>query len=110
MAWLVLLAAGAMEAVWAIALERSQGFTVLFPSLVFFGALALSMLGLSFALRSIALGTAYAVWVGIGCALTAAYSMAVGAEPASLVRVALIAGLVFCVAGLKLVGAGDCCQ
>lgn len=110
MAWIVLLAAGAMEAVWAIALERSHNFTVLGPSVVFFAALALSMLGLSFALRTLPLGTAYAVWVGVGCALTAAYGMAAGGEPVNPVRIALVAGLVLCVAGLKATSIAGCGQ
>lgn len=102
-AWTVLVLAGVLEAVWAISLERSQGFTQWLPSVVFFAALALSMFGLSFALRTLPLGTSYAVWVGIGAALTAIYGMAVGSEPANFVRIALIAGLIMCVIGLKLV-------
>ncbi|WP_122819116.1 DMT family transporter [Nocardioides pantholopis] len=102
MSWLILVLSGALEAVWAIALDRSAGFTRLTPSLVFLVAVAASMAGLAFALRTLPVGTAYAVWVGIGAALTVAYGMATGTEPVSLVKVLLLVGLVGCVVGLKL--------
>ncbi|NIL80228.1 DMT family transporter [Rhodococcoides kroppenstedtii] len=102
MAWIVLLASGILEAVWATALGRSAGFTRLTPTVVFAVALVLSMVGLAVAMRSIPAGTAYAVWVGIGASLTVAYAMITGAETASLLRIALIVGLVGCVIGLKL--------
>lgn len=104
MAWLVLIASGAMESVWAIALDRSEGFTAPLPTIIFFAALALSMAGLSFALRTLPVGTAYAVWVGIGAALTVIYGMVTGSEPVSFARIALLTGLVGCIAGLKLIG------
>ena len=78
MDWVVLIASGGMEAVWALALDRAEGFTRLVPSVVFLGALAASMLGLSYAVRTIPLGTAYAVWVGIGAALTVGYGLVTG--------------------------------
>src|SRR5689334_8235375 len=68
MAWLVLVVSGVLESVWAVALGRSAGFTRLYPSLTFAVALVLSMIGLGYALRSIPVGTGYAVWVGIGAA------------------------------------------
>ena len=104
MDWVVLVASGAMEAVWAQALDRAEGFTRPLPTVIFFAALAASMLGLSHAVRTIPLGTAYAVWVGIGAALTVGYGIVTGAEPFSWVKIALIVGLVGCVVGLKLVG------
>jgi quaternary ammonium compound-resistance protein SugE len=100
--WIVLIVSGVLEAVWATALGRSEGFTRPVPTVVFAAGLVLSMLGLAFAMRSIPIGTAYAVWVGIGAALTVGYAMATGAEPVSVVRMLLIAGLVGCVVGLKL--------
>jgi len=100
--WIVLIVSGVLEAVWATALGRSEGFSRPVPSVVFGVGLVLSMLGLAFAMRSIPIGTAYAVWVGIGAALTVGYAMATGAEPISVVRLLLIAGLVGCVVGLKL--------
>lgn len=102
MAWLVLVLSGVLEAVWAVALGRSDGFTRAVPTAVFLAAIAASMGGLAYAMRSLPIGTAYAVWVGIGAALTVAYGMVTGAEPASVVGVLLLCGLVGCVIGLKL--------
>ncbi len=102
MSWLVLVLSGVLEAVWATALGRSHGFTRLAPTLVFAVTLALSMGGLAYALRSLPVGTAYAVWVGIGAALTVGYAMVTGAETVSVVKVLLLCGLVGCVVGLKL--------
>ena len=104
MSWVVLIVSGVLEAVWATALGRSEGFTRLWPSIVFGVALLASMGGLAFALREIPTGTAYAVWVGIGASLTVAYAMITGEESFSIVRMLLLLGLVGCVVGLKLVG------
>ena len=103
MYWLVLIISGVLEAVWATALGRSEGFTRLAPTVVFGVALAASMAGLAYAMRGLPIGTAYAVWVGIGAALTAGYAMVTGEEAVSVVRVLLLAGIVGCVIGLKLV-------
>lgn len=103
MDWIVLVASGAMEAVWAVALGKSEGFSQPLPTVVFLVAIVLSMLGLSYAVRTLPVGIAYAVWVGIGAALTVVYGMVSGGEPVSLARIVLIAGLIGCVAGLKLV-------
>ncbi|MFC5929306.1 QacE family quaternary ammonium compound efflux SMR transporter [Cryobacterium melibiosiphilum] len=103
MSWIILIASGVLEAVWATALGKSEGFTKLWPSIVFGVALVISMAGLAFAMRDISVGTAYAVWVGIGAALTVLYAMIFGGEPASLIKVLLILGLVGCIVGLKLV-------
>jgi quaternary ammonium compound-resistance protein SugE len=100
--WLVLVLSGILESVWATALGRSEGFTRLAPTIVFVVALVASMAGLAFAMRGLPIGTAYAVWVGIGAALTAGYAMWSGQEPVSVVRVLLLAGIVGCVVGLKL--------
>jgi quaternary ammonium compound-resistance protein SugE len=100
--WFVLVLSGVLEAVWATALGRSEGFTRPVPSLVFGVALVLSMLGLAFAMRDLPVGTAYAVWVGIGAGLTVVHGMLTGTEAVSVVRLLLIAGLVGCVVGLKL--------
>jgi quaternary ammonium compound-resistance protein SugE len=100
--WPVLILSGVLEAVWATALGRSEGFSRLTPTVVFAVALAASMGGLAFAMRGLPVGTAYAVWVGIGAALTAGYAMWTGQEPLSAVRVLLLAGIVGCVVGLKL--------
>lgn len=102
MHWLVLVVSGVLEAVWATALGRSQGFTRLTPSLVFLAAAAASFVGLAYAMRALPIGSAYAVWVGIGAALTAGFAMSTGGEPASVLRVLLLLGIVGCVVGLKL--------
>ena len=102
MSWLVLVLSGVCEAVWSTALGKSHGLTRLLPSGVFLLALVLSMLGLAYATRDLPIGTAYAVWVGIGAALTAGYAMWSGEEPTTVVRVLLLLGIVGCVIGLKL--------
>ncbi|CAN3701396.1 Guanidinium exporter [Microbacterium sp. MM2322] len=104
MSWIVLIVSGVLEAVWATALGRSEGFTKLWPSVVFGVALVASMGGLAYAMRDIPTGTAYAVWVGIGAALTVVVAMISGAEAISVVKVLLVLGLVGCVIGLKMVG------
>jgi quaternary ammonium compound-resistance protein SugE len=104
MAWLILVASGVLEAVWATAMDRSDGFSRLIPSLIFAVSLLFSMAGLAFAMRSLPTGTSYAVWVGIGAALTVGYAMLTGEETASPVKVLLIAGVIACIAGLKLAG------
>lgn len=101
MAWIVLVVSGVLEAVWATALGRSEGLSRTGPTVLFVVALLISMLGLAYALRDLPVGTSYAVWVGIGAALTVAYSMASGGEEVSVLKVALLVGLVGCIAGLK---------
>lgn len=103
MAWLVLIVSGVLEAVWASALSRSDGFTKLVPSVVFGITLILSMSGLAYAMRDLPTGTGYAVWVGIGAVLTVVYAMLTGEEAVSLIKAALIVGIVGCIVGLKLV-------
>ena len=103
MSWFVLVLSGVLEAVWATALGRSEGFTRLAPSVVFCVTLVASMMGLAYAMRALPVGTSYAVWVGIGATLTVLFGMVSGTEPVSLVRLLLLAGIVGCVLGLKLV-------
>lgn len=105
-AWLMLLASAVLEAVWATALGQSDGFTRPLPTVVFAVTATLSMIGLGLAIRSIPLGTAYAVWVGIGAALTVGWAMATGVEPYSVLKVLFIGGIVACAAGLKSLPAG----
>src|SRR5690349_23477900 len=80
MSWLILALSGVLEAVWATAMGKSEGFTKLVPSVVFGVAIVASMAGLALAMRELPVGTAYAVWVGIGAVLTVAYAMATGDE------------------------------
>ncbi|MFL6086894.1 MAG: DMT family transporter [Mycobacterium sp.] len=102
MAWVILVLSGVMEAVWATALSKSNGFSRLVPSLVFVVALALSMAGLAVATRDLPPGASYAVWVGIGAVLTVGFAMLTGAETASPVKIALLLGVVGCVVGLNV--------
>ncbi len=104
MPWLLLLASAVLEAVWASALAASDGFSQPLPTLVFLVAGALSMLGLALAVRTIPIGTAYAVWTGLGAALTVAWAMTFGEEAFSVVKVVLLGGIVGAVIGLKVVG------
>ena len=103
MSWIILIVSGVLEAVWATALGKSEGFTRLWPSVVFGVALVASMGGLAWAMRDISTGTAYAVWVGIGASITVVYAMITGDEDFSIVKMLLILGLVGCIVGLKLV-------
>ena len=102
MAWVVLVVSGVLESVWAVALGKSEGFTRPVPSAVFLVGIVLSMGGLAYAMRTLPVGTAYAVWVGIGAALTVAFGMATGDESVTAIKVLLMLGLIGCVIGLKL--------
>ncbi|WP_072687027.1 DMT family transporter [Rhodococcus marinonascens] len=102
MAWIVLVLSGILEAVWATALGRSEGFSKLGPSVLFGVALIFSMAGLAYAMRDLPIGTSYAVWVGIGATLTVGYAMLTGSESSSLMKILLIVGIVGCVVGLKV--------
>ncbi|MFI2838254.1 MULTISPECIES: DMT family transporter [Mycolicibacterium] len=104
MAWFVLVISGVLEAVWATALGKSEGFSRPWPTAIFGVALVLSMAGLAYAMRTLPIGTSYAIWVGIGAALTVGYAMLTGTESASPIKVALIIGIIGCVVGLKLTG------
>ncbi|TFD66672.1 DMT family transporter [Cryobacterium gelidum] len=103
MSWILLIVSGVLEAVWATALGKSEGFTKLWPSIIFGGALVLSMAGLAWAMREIPIGTAYAVWVGIGAALTVTWAMVSGDTSVSWLKIALLVALIGCIVGLKLV-------
>jgi len=105
MAWSLLLASAVLEAVWATALGYSDGFTQPLPTVVFVIALAASMVGLAKASRHIPIGTAYAVWVGIGAVLTVGWAVAAGDESFSWGKAVFVAGIVAAVVGLKLVPA-----
>lgn len=102
MAWVVLIVAGVLETVWAVALEASKGFSRLVPSAVFAVALVLSMGGLAYAMRSIPLGTGYAVWVGIGAVGTALYGMLAMGDAVGAARIACLVLILGGVVGLKV--------
>lgn len=103
MDWVVLVLSGFLESGWAIALDKSDGFSNVVPTVVFVVCLALSMLGLGYASKTLPIGVAYAVWTGIGVIATATFSIATGAESASIIKVLLLIGLVGCIAGLRVV-------
>ncbi|GAB3495105.1 DMT family transporter [Amycolatopsis cihanbeyliensis] len=102
MSWIVLVVSGMLETVWAAALGASKGFSKLGPSLLFLLALALSMGGLAYAMRDLPVGTAYAVWVGIGAVGTAVWGMLALGDPASTGRIVCLVLIVAGVLGLKL--------
>jgi len=101
MAWIILVVSGILEAVWATALGRSDGLSQRGPTAVFVVALLLSMAGLAQAMRTIPIGTAYAVWVGIGASLTVVYAMVTGTEPITLWRSIFLALIIAGIIGLK---------
>ncbi|MEV4810418.1 DMT family transporter [Micromonospora avicenniae] len=101
MAWIVLVLSGLLETAWAVALDRSAGFSRPLPSVVFVVALVFSMAGLAYALRDIPVGTGYAVWVGIGAVGTALVGMLALNEPTSLPRILCLLLVIAGVVGLK---------
>lgn len=102
MAWIVLIVSGVLEAVWATALGKSEGFSRLGPTVIFGAGLVASMAGLAYALRTLPVGTGYAVWVGIGAVLTVTYAMVFDGEAVSALKLLMLAGIVGCVVGLKV--------
>jgi quaternary ammonium compound-resistance protein SugE len=106
MAWLVLFVAGLLEVGWAVGLKYTQGFTRLGPSIWTGIAVAASMILLAIAVRTLPLGTAYAVWTGIGAVGTALLGIALFGEPATAARLFCIGVIVAGIVGLKLVTPG----
>ena len=103
MPWILLILAGVFEIGWAVGLKYTDGFTRLWPTLGTVAAMAASLALLGLALRSLPLGTAYAVWTGVGTVGTALLGMALFNESADLIRFSCI-GLIVCgIVGLKLV-------
>jgi quaternary ammonium compound-resistance protein SugE len=102
MSWVLLVIAGLLEIVWAVGLSATAGFTRLVPSLVTVAGLIASMVLLAVALRSIPVGTGYAVWVGIGAVGTAVVGMVALDEPVTAPRVACLLLIVGGIVGLKL--------
>jgi len=102
MAWVYLLVAGLLEVVWAVGLKYTEGFTRLVPSAVTLGAMAASVGLLGLALRTLPLGTGYAIWTGIGTVGTAIAGMVMLGEPAGALRLLCIGLIVAGIFGLKL--------
>ena len=103
MAWVLLSVAGLFEVGWAIGLKYPEGFTRLVPSVLTIASMAVSMLLLGLALRTLPVGTAYAVWTGIGTVGTALLGIYLFGEPATALRLACIGLIVAGILGLKLV-------
>lgn len=102
MAWIWLILAGLLEIVWAIGLKYTDGFTRLWPSLITGAAMLASLYFLALALRTIPIGTGYAVWTGIGAVGVAILGMILFNEPRDLLRVGSIVLIVAGISGLKL--------
>ncbi len=100
--WFYLSLAGLVEIIWAIGLKYTEGFTRLWPSVITIVAMVASVWFLALALRTIPVGTGYAVWTGIGAVGTAMLGIVLFAEPATAARVACIALIVAGILGLKL--------
>lgn len=105
MSWLLLTGAGLLEIVWAIALKQAGGFTRFWPSVIGIVSAIVSFVMLSLALKQLPVGTAYAVWVGIGALGVALAGIVTLGESASPMRLSLLALILIGVIGLKLVEA-----
>ncbi|WP_073024830.1 quaternary ammonium compound efflux SMR transporter SugE [Lutispora thermophila] len=103
MEWLMLIIAGLLEMVWAIGMKYSQGFTKLLPSVLTILGMMASFYFLSLSLKSLPLGTAYAIWTGIGTVGTAILGVMLFEEPVNALRVICIGFIVVGIAGLKVV-------
>ena len=103
MAWIWLTLAGLLEVVWAVGLKYTDGFTRLAPSVLTLAAMAASVYFLALAVRTIPIGTGYAVWTGIGAVGVAILGMVLFGEPRTLLRAGSILLIVAGIAGLKLV-------
>lgn len=102
MSWILLVVAGLLEAGWAVGLKYTEGFTRPLPSVLTGGAIVLSLFLLAQAARELPIGTAYAVWVGIGATGAALLGVALFGEPLTPGRVVALSGLVLSLVGLKL--------
>lgn len=101
MAWILLLVAGVLEVGWAMGMKYTEGFTRLWPSVFTVAGIVASMMLLAQAAKTLPIGTAYGVWVGIGAGGAALLGMVVLGEPATVARVFFVALLLVAVVGLK---------
>ena len=106
MAWIVLMVSGVLECGWALALKKSEGFTRPVPSVMFLVLAALSFWGLAWAMKTLPTGPSYAVWTGIGAALTATLGILLFGESVSAVKLISIGLIISGVVGLALSGGG----
>src|SRR5687768_5558509 len=105
MAWVILVLAGFLEIVWAVGLKYTNGFTRLVPSVLTLAAIAGSMYLLALATRTLPIGTAYAIWVGIGSLGAAIAGVLLFHEPLSVLRLLFLGLLLAAIVGLKLTSA-----
>src|SRR3982751_936257 len=103
MAWIYLIVAGALEVGFTTCLKYAEGFTRLWPSLGFLAAATMSFVFLTIAIRTIPLGTAYAVWTGIGAVGTATLGIILFGDPATMMRLFFLAVIIGGIVGLKFV-------
>lgn len=106
MAWLILILAGLFEVGWAVGLKYTEGFSRLWPSAGTLAAMAISLWLLSIALKSLPLGTAYAVWVGVGAAGTVILGIVLLGEPANASRLISVGLIIAGIVGLRLATPG----
>ena len=106
MTWFILIVAGLFEIVWAIGLKYSEGFTRLWPTVVTIIGMIISMTLLGFAMRTLPVGTAYAVWTGIGAAGTVILGIMLFGEPATFIRIVCIVMILGGILGLKFLSPG----
>ncbi|MBC3901349.1 quaternary ammonium compound efflux SMR transporter SugE [Acetobacterium malicum] len=102
MAWLYLIIAGIFEIVWAMGLKCSQGFAKLLPSLITLGAMVVSFYFLALATKSLPIGTAYAIWTGIGALGTVLLGMILFNEPVNILRIVFLCLILVGIFGLKI--------
>jgi quaternary ammonium compound-resistance protein SugE len=107
MAWVLLVVAGLFEIVWALGMKRADGFTRLWPSVWTIAAMIVSFVLLGLAVKSLPVGTAYAIWTGIGAAGTAAFGILIYNEALTLSRVGCIVLILAGTLGLKLSAMSD---
>ena len=105
MSWIVLLIAGLLEVVWAIGLKYTHGFTRLTPSIITIAAMIVSIAMLSWAMRTLPVGTAYAVWTGIGALGSVIVGFILFKEPVTAGRLIFAALLLIGIIGLKITSA-----
>lgn len=104
MKWFYLFVAGALEITWAVAMKKSSGFTVLIPSIITVAGYVASAIFLAIALRQLPLGTAYAMWTGMGIGGTTLFGIVLFDEKLSVMQVVCVIMIMIGIAGLKILG------
>ncbi len=107
MAWFYLIIAGVFEVVWAIGLKYSNGFTKLYPSLITIGGMLISFYLLSLATKSLPIGTAYAIWTGIGALGAVLLGIVLFNEPLNISRIFFLCLLLIGIIGLKMTASAN---